>query len=255
MDVNCLGMQLVLVHGFTQSSSMWEALIPCLPDRVDGSRVRVSTPEVPHGLSFADTAAAILRQCGRAVYVGYSMGARLCLRSAVDNPGLVRALVMVSGSPGLRDAEERASRRRADEDLARRIERDGVERFISWWLSTPMFETLGDERAQAVERVRSNSVERLTHQIRQLGQGAQEPLWDAIAGLSVPVALVTGRADVRYDKVAQDMLRELGETERSRGAVHVRVAGGHSVPLEQPAALGRALGGLLDHYLKHGSFS
>ena len=55
---------------------------------------------------------------GEAVYVGYSMGGRLCLELAVQRPDLVEALVLVSTSPGIADDAERAARLAADRDLA-----------------------------------------------------------------------------------------------------------------------------------------
>src|SRR5262249_58533233 len=78
--------------------------------------------DVPTGLGFVETAAAIGARGGRAVYAGYSMGGRLCLRLALDRPDLVRGLVLLSASPGISDDAERAARRQADEKLAREIE-------------------------------------------------------------------------------------------------------------------------------------
>jgi 2-succinyl-6-hydroxy-2,4-cyclohexadiene-1-carboxylate synthase len=60
-----------------------------------------------------------------------------------------------------------------------------------------------------------------------------EPMWDRLAELRMPIALVTGRGDAKYDKLALSML------ERLRGdVVHIRLDGGHALPLEQPAVLG-----------------
>ena len=64
----------------------------------------------------------------RGIYVGYSMGGRLCLRLALDRPDLVRGLMLVSTSPGIADPTERAARVEADELLADSVERDGVRR-------------------------------------------------------------------------------------------------------------------------------
>jgi N-acyl-D-aspartate/D-glutamate deacylase len=109
------GLRLVLVHGFTQTMASWAPLLPALAERFE--LVLVDAPG--HGGSVgvpADmgAAAAALGQAGgRAAYVGYSMGGRMCLRLAVDRPDLVQALVLIGASPGLADPVERAALREA----------------------------------------------------------------------------------------------------------------------------------------------
>ena len=67
------------------------------------------------------------------------MGGRLALALALRIPQRVRRLVLVSASPGLADAGERAARRAADEALADRIEAIGVEAFAREWAAQPLF--------------------------------------------------------------------------------------------------------------------
>jgi pimeloyl-ACP methyl ester carboxylesterase len=58
-------------------------------------------------------------------------------------------------------------------------------------------------------------------------------MWERLRELTMPVALVTGRDDHKYDAIAQQMLERLpGEV------VHIRLDGGHALPLENPAVLG-----------------
>src|SRR5262249_60229882 len=103
--------------------------------------------DAPPSLGFVEAGAAIGELGGRAVYVGYSMGGRLCLRLALDRPELVRGLVLLSASPGIADDAERAARREADEKLARQIEREGVDAFLARWLRQPLFSTLPEDAA------------------------------------------------------------------------------------------------------------
>src|SRR3954447_6793097 len=133
--------RLVLVHGFTQTLRSWDRL--AIPLAETFQVVRVDLPG--HGgsggveMSFEEAAAAIGEAGGRATYVGYSLGGRLCLRLALDRPDLVQALVLVGGAPGLGGPEERAERRAADEELAGEIERIGTTAFLERWLRQPMF--------------------------------------------------------------------------------------------------------------------
>ena len=69
--------------------------------------------------------------------------------------------------------------------------------------------------------------------LRVLGTGAMEPMWSQLAELTMPVALVTGTLDQSYGEIASQMRERTGGP-----AEHVRLEGGHSLPLEQPAALG-----------------
>src|ERR687898_873337 len=113
-----------LVHGFTQTLGSWEPVAARL-----AARWRVVRVDLPgHGgsggvrVGFAEAARLVGEAGGVGVYVGYSMGGRLCLRLALDRPDLVPALVLIGASPGIGDPGGRAERRGAHEALARRAE-------------------------------------------------------------------------------------------------------------------------------------
>jgi 2-succinyl-6-hydroxy-2,4-cyclohexadiene-1-carboxylate synthase len=225
---------LVLVPGFTQSATSWD---PVLDARGPGwwldQGFDVTAIDVPDGLEFAATATALGEQGGPGVYVGYSMGGRLCLQLALDRPDVVERLVLVSATPGIADEAERAARRAADEDLALGIERDGVDAFLERWLAQPMFASLSPEAAGADARRRSNTVARLTHQLRALGQGTQPSNWsrlEELAARGLPTALFVGRRDTKYLSIAEHMADPLH--------ANLRVIGdaGHACHLEDPAS-------------------
>ena len=183
---------LVLVPGFTQTAASWDPVVAHLPPELEATAV-----DVPTGLGFVETAAAIGEQRGRAVYCGYSMGGRLCLRLALDRPDLVRGLVVLSASPGIADAAERSARREADEKLAQEVERDGVDTFLDRWLRQPLFASLPPDAAGLDARRAGNTVATLTQALRVLGQGAQEPLWDRLGDLEpsfVPLPVSSTRS-------------------------------------------------------------
>ncbi len=230
--------RIVLVHGFTQTLKSWDRLVGPLSESFEV--VRVDLPG--HGgsgavdLSFAETAAAIGDSGGTATYVGYSMGGRLCLRLAVDRPDLVRSLVLVGASPGLADAGERAARKAADDALAAEIERAGTEAFLETWLAQPMFATLRPDPADLDAR-RANTPAGLASALRRLGTGVQEPLWDRLAELDMPVLAMTGEVDVKYTRLAGDMAEAIGVN-----AEAVALAGaGHAAHLERPVSFHRLL--------------
>lgn len=224
-------MRLVLVHGFTQTARSWDPVVAELPPGTDAVAL-----DVPDGLDVAATAAHLGATGGQGTWVGYSMGGRLCLRIALDQPRLVERLVLVSATPGIADPTERRNRREADQALARQVEGEGVDAFLARWLGHAMFATL-DREAAGLEERRTNSVARLAHQLRVLGQGAMEPLWDRLGELRMPVTLYTGALDERYVAIAAEMQRRVVTS----STLQVLGGAGHAMHLEDPAFFAHVL--------------
>ncbi len=225
-------MRVRLVHGFTLTPQTWAPVEARLPPGWD-----VQSLEVPDGLDFVATADTLVHRGGVGTWVGYSMGARLCLRLALDHPDRVERLVLVSGTAGIPSAAERRTRQSADAQLAHEIERDGAAPFLERWLDHRLFETLPRGSAMLDERIRGNTVPRLVHQLRALGVGSQEPLWDRLPTLDMPVLLLTGQWDRAYTDLAQQMATAIGER-----ATHVVIEkAGHALQLERPDEAAHAL--------------
>lgn len=229
----------MLLHGFTQTGESLAALAEVL-----GRRHEVLVPDLPgHGASppasggLQGAARVLAETCGPACYVGYSLGGRLALRLAVDRPDLVERLVLVSTTAGIEDAAERAARRAADEALAARLEAEGLERFLEDWLAGPLFASLPPER-RGLEARLANDPRRLATALRELGTGAQEPLWDRLGTLvdaEVPVLVVVGSADAKFVALGRRLVERLGPLAR----LEVVVGSGHALPLEVPEELAR----------------
>jgi 2-succinyl-6-hydroxy-2,4-cyclohexadiene-1-carboxylate synthase len=228
--------RVVLVHGFTQTGRTWDDVADRLTP--DTEVVRVDLPG--HGgsagvrLDFGATATAIGACGGRAIYVGYSMGGRLCLRLAVDRPELVPALVLLGASPGLAEATERDARRRSDLRLALDIKEIGTDEFLHDWLAQPMFETL-EPRPADMEARRANPPDGLAAALRALGTGTQEPLWDRLGELTMPVLLVVGSEDAKFVSIAERIVAATGDNVR----LAVLPGAGHAVHLDGPEECAR----------------
>jgi 2-succinyl-6-hydroxy-2,4-cyclohexadiene-1-carboxylate synthase len=235
--------RVVLVHGFTQTLGSWRAVGDRLARRRE--TVRVDLPG--HGgsaaarVGFAAAARLLGEAGGVAAYVGYSLGGRLCLRLALERPDLVEALVLLGASPGIADPGDRARRRADDEALAARLERDGVAAFLDRWLAGPLFATLPAAAAGRDERL-ANTPEGLASALRRLGSGAQEPLWDRLAGLRPPTLLVAGALDNKFTAIARAMAAAIGPGAR----VALVPGAGHAVHLERPAATAGLVEAFLD---------
>ena len=173
--------------------------------------------------------ADLLAQLGPASYVGYSMGARMVLHTAVAHPELVARMVLVSGTAGIEDPDERAQRRAADEALADRIEAIGVPAFLDEWLALPLFAHLPPDAHDRAERER-NTAAGLASSLRLAGTGTQRPLWDRLGGVQAPTLVVTGHLDAKFDQLGDRLAANLPSAER------LRLRGGHTVHREDPDA-------------------
>jgi 2-succinyl-6-hydroxy-2,4-cyclohexadiene-1-carboxylate synthase len=239
---------LVCLHGFTQAGAMFEELAALLARDV----VTVDLPG--HGsaglvaptMGNARDAVAAAVPPGRPVPVlGYSMGGRVALRTALDRPSLVAALILVSASPGIADATRRRDRRELDERRAEAIEAHGVEAFVDAWLAQPMFAGLARRPAEWRERDRAlrvaNGAAGLAGALRGLGQGSQPDLRPRLGELAMPVLCVAGGADAAYAALAAETAAAVPD-----GRAAVVPGAGHAVVGEAPAELARLVAGFLD---------
>jgi 2-succinyl-6-hydroxy-2,4-cyclohexadiene-1-carboxylate synthase len=232
---------IVLLHGFTQTGRSWEPTIAAL-----GERYRALAPDLRgHGeaaaarpVSFEAVRADVLALAPeRFALCGYSMGGRIALSLALAAPSRVARLVLVGASPGLAGLDERRSRRAADEALADRIEREGIEAFAASWSSLPLFEGQPPAVAAAAHAMRlAQSPAGLAAALRGLGTGVMEPLWQRLPELRIPVALVVGERDAKFRALAERMAAALPDA-----TLHVVPGAGHAVQLERPAAVAALL--------------
>ncbi|MGZ3677013.1 MAG: 2-succinyl-6-hydroxy-2,4-cyclohexadiene-1-carboxylate synthase [Ktedonobacterales bacterium] len=236
---------LVLLHGFTGSASSWGAHL----DRFASAGFRVIALDIlGHGASDApadarrygiehcrdDIISALAElgvQNGEAILLGYSMGGRIALYTALS--GYFRALILESASPGLASAGEREQRCASDEALAANIERDGIAAFVERWESLPLFASqraLAEAiRASLHEQRLHNRPDGLANSLRGVGAGAQPPLYERLSELAIPVLLIAGELDAKYWAIARDMAVSMSHAE-----VRIVAGAGHTVHLERP---------------------
>ncbi|MFP5319404.1 MAG: alpha/beta fold hydrolase [Acidimicrobiia bacterium] len=233
--------RVVLVHGFTQTARSWDEVADALAAEFDVVMVELPGHGGSRGvrLDFPATAAAVAEAGGGpATYVGYSMGGRLCLRTALDRPDMVSSLVLIGASPGIEEPDARAERRRADARLADDLAVGDTKAFLDGWLAQPLFETTTPRPAD-LEARRANPPDGLAYALRKLGTGAQDPLWERLGQLAMPVLLVAGEHDRKFRDLAERMAAAIGHNARTSWVP----GAGHAVPLDQPVACAEVIAG------------
>jgi 2-succinyl-6-hydroxy-2,4-cyclohexadiene-1-carboxylate synthase len=237
---------LLALHGFTETDEPWRALLRHRGDATVPLLPGHGQVPVPAGADLASVAASVAQRLpaeGTDV-VGYSMGGRVALRLALDHPGRVRRLVLVSSGPGFPPGAEREERRRRDAWLAEILEEDGIGPFVAWWESNPALKPVRPFSRADSGRLRAMRLNQdpvgLAACLRRFGPGSMDSLWERLGTLRCPVLLIAGAADTRYVTVMGDMRARLPD---ARLAVIPDC--GHAVHREQPAALTAALDGFL----------
>ena len=243
------GSPVTLLHGFTQSGRSWREVISMMPAgrrwvvpdlRGHGAtRVRPGAPYTMEACT--EDLVRLWDSLGiaRSHLVGYSMGGRLALNVAATRPERILSLLTIGAHAGL-DEEAREGRRRGDEALAQRIETDGLEAFVNYWSSLPMFESLERRGPSFVAQVRAarmeNHVAGLAESLRGMGAGAMRPVWNELGRVKVPATFVAGQLDHSYAASARRLAASVQE-----GRVVIVQRAGHTVHQERPEAFSRLL--------------
>ena len=243
------GPPITLLHGFTQSGRSWREVISKMPAGwkwiVPDLRGHGETQTRQGSPCSMDACMEDLLALWDALGVerthlaGYSMGGRLALHVAARRPDRVLSLLTIGAHAGLEE-DAREGRRRGDEGLAERIEKEGIEAFVDYWAALPLFAGLERRGPSYVAQVRAerlqNHVAGLACSLRGMGAGTMEPVWNELGQVTFPCTFVAGQQDHGYVASA----RRLAATVRN-GKFEIVPRAGHAVHQERPDAFARLL--------------
>ena len=243
------GPPITVLHGFTQAGRSWREVISKMPagwkwimPDLRGHGETQTRQGSPCSMDACmEDLLALWDDLGveRTHLAGYSMGGRLALHVAARRPDRVLSLLTIGAHAGLEE-DAREGRRRGDEGLAERIEKEGIEAFVDYWGALPLFAGLQRRGPSYVAQVRAerlqNHVAGLACSLRGMGAGTMEPVWNDLGQVTFPCTFVAGQQDHGYVASA----RRLAATVRN-GKFEIVPRAGHAVHQERPDAFARLL--------------
>ncbi|MDO6658031.1 2-succinyl-6-hydroxy-2,4-cyclohexadiene-1-carboxylate synthase [Anaerobacillus sp. 1_MG-2023] len=238
------GEPLLLLHGFTGSSENWSSFMK----RWSRLYKVIAIDFIGHGESAKPNDASQYTMESMGSYLkqllnllgidqlhllGYSMGGRFALSFAVQYPSLIKTLILESSSPGLFTEDQRRERVQKDHALARRIQKEGIEDFVTFWESLPLFSSqkkLSPSIQSEIRKQRlSNTEIGLANSLIGMGTGAQASYWSVLEEITVPVLLIVGEYDQKFISIGKQMEKKLPQAD------FVQIIGaGHTIHVEEP---------------------
>lgn len=230
-----------LLHGAVGMAADWRPFAKRLADAKVGTRAvdvwrfleSQPLPLAEFGAAFnADAAGEVSRGSGR-VLMGYSMGGRLALHALLGKNHPWQAAVIVSAHPGLVDPAEREARRSADATWATKALTHNWQEFLTDWNAQPVLGSAmprdaGADSAMALRR------REIARSFVDWSLGMQEPLWDRLSEITIPVLWVAGENDAKFLELARRAVAALPQARLA-----VAPGAGHRVPWEAEQWLAR----------------
>ncbi len=236
---NVSGIPILFLHGFMGHGGIWQTTMEQLPDCLFS--VALDLPG--HGgteadldqLDFNSLADAIIdfvkaRFIDPPVLVGYSMGGRVALHTALQHPDYVSALVLESSTAGIESPTERDQRYHQDQLRAERLRENGIRPFLADWYEQALFDSLKRQPGlleTIIQKKMVNSPNSLAEVMVRLSPGRQQPLWDQLGKWQKPTMIIAGELDEKFCDIARRMTSQIDQAE-----LKIIPDAGHIVHLE-----------------------
>jgi len=235
-EVHGSGPTILLSHGYSSTSRMWDGQIAALKDRYQvvvwdmRGHGESDYPKDPgaysEGLTVGDMR-ALLDQVGadQAIVAGLSLGGYMSLAFHASHPGRVRALMLFDTGPGFKKDEARAKWNETAHKRAADLEARGLAA-----LNT------SDE----VKLVRHRDAKGLAGAARGMLAQQTDRVIQSLDKIAVPTLVLVGANDTNFLAATDYMAAKI------KGATKAVIPGaGHAANLHQPALFNKAVEGFL----------
>ncbi|MBN1467024.1 2-succinyl-6-hydroxy-2,4-cyclohexadiene-1-carboxylate synthase [candidate division KSB1 bacterium] len=206
---------IVLLHGFLGDSRDWSDVVRHL------NQFNFLAIDLPgHGKSraigleygFPQTAQAIIdvldvNIISRCHLLGYSMGGRLALYTAIKYGSRFSSLLLESCTAGVPDRRQRVQ---FELELSRKLCHSDMADFVHQWYDMEIFNTTRQHArfAELVRRRSENDPVALSRVLVNLGSGTMPSLWRALRHLEMPLHYLFGEKDEKYAKIAREIEKQ-----------------------------------------------
>ncbi|GER31893.1 2-succinyl-5-enolpyruvyl-6-hydroxy-3-cyclohexene-1-carboxylate synthase [Striga asiatica] len=252
------GSAIVFLHGFLGSKGDWVPIMKSLSTSnrciaIDlpghgGSKLQFNGSDLSIDM-VVDTLCKVLNNLTphKVTLVGYSMGARISLYTALKCSHKVEKAVIISGSPGLIDNDAREIRKAKDDFRASTLVSNGLEFFTEAWYGEELWASLRTHphfKMIVSSRLQHDDLPTLGKVLSGLSIGRQPSLWEDLKHCKVPLQILVGEKDAKFRRIAREMYAKIGHENGSCNysppLTEIRNAG-HAVHLENPLAVITAL--------------
>jgi pimeloyl-ACP methyl ester carboxylesterase len=237
-EVHGSGPTLLLTHGYSSTSTMWNGQIDALSKNYKlvlwdmRGHGQSDYPEDPAAYSEALTIsdmAALLDEVGAtsAIVGGLSLGGYMSLAFYRSHPERVRALLIIDTGPGFKNEDARDAWNKRAHDTGDRFEREGLA----------VLQSLSRERSSVSHRDASG----LARAARGMLTQRDASVMESLPAIKVPALVIVGADDTPFLAASDYMAAKIP------GAKKVIIpAAGHAVNIDQPQAFVEAVLPFLD---------
>jgi len=237
-EVHGSGPPLLLTHGYSSTSAMWQGQTEALSKRHRlvlwdmRGHGQSDYPDDPRAYSEALTVAdmaALLDEVGAtsAIVGGLSLGGYMSLAFYRAHPQRVRALLIIDTGPGFKKDDAREAWNRRAHDTAEGFEREGLA----------VLKSLSRERSDVSHRDASG----LARAARGMLTQRDARVIELLPNIKVPSLIVVGADDAPFLAASDYMAAKIPGAKKA-----VIPAAGHAVNIDQPLAFIEALLPFLD---------
>ena len=249
---------ILFLHGFTGSSEDWKEI----SKNIDGRFNIVSLDFIGHGKSESPddeeiySVESIIEQIDEAlnkitknkiIIAGYSMGGRAALSYANQHQEKLKALVLESATPGITSDTMRAERTASDENLAKYILDNPIEKFVDFWMNIDLLQSLKNMPEEKLKLMRENKLKNnpvgLANSLKGFSTGKMPPLFENLKDIRTKTLLISGELDEKFSTISLNMSKLLPFSQ------NVIITGaGHNTHLEKPQEFTIAVNNFLKQF-------